>query len=106
MVKNINKLVRDNIPNIIKANGQVPYYKKLSDEELQKQLKAKLVEEVNEYLESESIEELADIVEVINAILLNNNFTLDDLEKAREEKVKSNGAFLEKYYLEKIEDKK
>ena len=29
MVKNINKLVRDNIPNIIKANGQVPYYKNL-----------------------------------------------------------------------------
>ena len=72
---------------------------------MQKQLKAKLVEEVNEYLESESIEELADIFEVINAILLNNNFTLTELEKVREEKAKNNGAFYEKYYLEKIDDK-
>lgn len=49
---NYNKLVRDKIPEIIKNNGGTPFTETLSDEEYIEMLNQKLLEEVNEYLES------------------------------------------------------
>lgn len=68
-----NKLVRDNIPEIIKSNGGKPKYRYLeNDEEFKKALKVKLVEEIDELLnaktEEEAIEELADIYDVITCL--------------------------------------
>lgn len=37
-----NKLVRDNIPNIIKENGEVPITRILTDEEYKKELEKKV----------------------------------------------------------------
>jgi len=68
-MKIYNKLVRDNIPEIMIKNGAKPVTRILTEEEYLKELNKKLLEEVNEYLESGSIEELADIEEVIIAIL-------------------------------------
>ena len=65
-----NKLVRDNIPNIIKEKGEEPITRILSDEEYKKELEKKLNEEYQEVLEasgSERVEELADMLEVIKA---------------------------------------
>lgn len=47
-----NKLVRDNIPNIIKENGEVPITRILTDEEYKKELEKKLDEELQEVLEA------------------------------------------------------
>ena len=50
-----NKLVRDNIPDIIKKNGATPIIRILDDEEYFKELNRKLKEELNEYLDGNDI---------------------------------------------------
>lgn len=66
-----NKLVRDNIPDIVEQNGEIANTKILNDDEYSISLREKLLEEVNEFLsnDKDSIEELVDIYEVILAIL-------------------------------------
>jgi len=96
------KLVRDNIPNVIKNNGEVPIVRILDNEEYLIELNKKLLEEVNEYLESGSIEELADIEEVIIGILDSKNKSREELEAVRQDKVKKRGAFKSRIYLEGV----
>lgn len=102
-MKIYNKLVRDNIPEIMIKNNAKPVTRILSDEEYLIELNKKLLEEVKEYLESGEIEELADIEEVILAILNVKNLTKDNLEEIRQTKVKKRGAFNKKIYLEREE---
>ena len=68
-MKVYNKLVRDKIPDIIKAEGRTVKTRVLNDEEYRVELNKKLQEEVKEYLDDNNVEELADIVEVIYGIL-------------------------------------
>ena len=66
-----NKLVRDNIPYIIAENEKGKYivFKSYeNDEEFMKALEAKLDEEVKEFHESKTVEELADILDVVYTI--------------------------------------
>ncbi len=60
-----NKLVRDNIPDIIRKNGEIPCISILDDDKYLDELKTKLIEETNEFIESEELMELADILEVV-----------------------------------------
>lgn len=101
MMKVFNKLVRDNIPEIIEKNGEKAYIRILDDVEYKNQLDIKLQEEVNEYLQDDNIEELADIVEVIYAILDSKNVKLEEFERVRKEKAITRGAFSKKIFLEK-----
>ena len=52
MEKVYNKLVRDNIPNIIKSNGEIPIIRILDNDEYKKELENKLYEEYQEVLNS------------------------------------------------------
>lgn len=62
------KLVRDRMPEILDAKG-VPYEKRVAnDSEYKAELIKKLNEEVSEFLEESSVEELADVLEVIDAL--------------------------------------
>ena len=54
MKKAFNKLVRDNIPEIIKSDGKTCITEVLSADQYLKMLDAKLNEELTEYLESKS----------------------------------------------------
>lgn len=67
-MKVYQKLVRDRIPEICTKNGQKANTSVLDEVSYQQALRKKLVEEVNEYLESGETEELADIAEVIDAL--------------------------------------
>ena len=100
-MKIFNKLIRDNIPQIIESRGEKAYIRVLNDEEYKDQLDLKLQEEVKEYLEDDSIEELADIVEVIYSILEYKKVKLEDFEKIRKDKEEKRGAFKKKIFLEK-----
>ena len=100
-MKIYNKLVRDNIPEIMISKGAKPVTRILSDEEYLEELNKKLLEEVKEYLESGEVEELADIEEVILAILDAKGLTKDDLEEVRFTKVLKRGAFNNKIFLER-----
>ena len=98
-MKTYTKLVRDKIPEIIKSNGEEPVTRILSDEEYLCELNAKLQEEVKEYLESGELEELADVEEVLIAILDVKKCSLDEFEKIRTNKVNKRGAFKKKIFL-------
>lgn len=102
-LKIYNKLVRDKIEEIMISNGAKPITRILSDEEYLKELNKKLLEEVKEYLESGEIEELADIEEVILAILNAKEKTKENLEEIRKNKVLKRGAFNKKLFLEREE---
>lgn len=105
MEKVYNKLVRDNIPNIIKSNGEIPITRILDNDEYKKELENKLYEEYQEVLSSsgdDRIEELADMLEIIKALANLENKTLNDVILVAEQKNKKRGAFDEKIYLEKV----
>lgn len=97
------KLVRDKIPEIIEENGEEPIVRVLDYEEYVEALNLKLEEEVGEYLESGDIEELADVLEVIYALLEVEDMDVVYLEKIRKEKREERGGFEERIYLEDVE---
>ena len=59
----------------------------------------KIDEEIKEYHESKSVEELADIVEVIQKISKLRGTLVEDFEKMRLEKVKKRGGFEKNLFL-------
>ena len=102
-MKIYNKLVRDKIPEIIRNNNENPKTKVLDDKEYLHELNTKILEEVQEYLASGEVEELADIEEVLRAILDVKKVSLDEFEKIRKSKVDKRGAFKDKIFLESVE---
>lgn len=102
-MKIYNKLVRDKIPEIMESKGVKPVTRILNDKEYIKELNRKLQEEVSEYLESENIEELADIEEVLLALLQIKNISKEAFEDIRKQKVLKRGAFDKKIFLEREE---
>ena len=63
--KTYNKLVRDRMPEIIKTDGNRAIFRTLTPDEFILALRRKIVEEANEYAANGSIEELADLLEVV-----------------------------------------
>ena len=75
----MGKLVRDKIPEIIKNDGKTPIIEILSNEDYLKELDKKLNEEVTEYQADKSIEEMADVLEVLFAICEGRGHTVEEL---------------------------
>ena len=94
-----NKAIRDKIPEIIKNSGNISVVKNLSDEKFLVELEKKLKEEVEEYLENKSVEELTDIIEVINRISELKGVSHNELEKIRQKKADERGKFNENLFL-------
>ncbi len=97
--KTFNKLVRDKIPEIIKSHGKTPTTRILSEKEYFIALKEKLEEETNEFQESESLEELADVLEVVFALASHLGSDQRKLEEIRLKKQLERGAFEERTFL-------
>ncbi|SES65136.1 MULTISPECIES: nucleoside triphosphate pyrophosphohydrolase [Pseudobutyrivibrio] len=96
----MGKLVRDKIPQIIQADGKSPIIRTLSEEDYLQELDKKLNEEVAEYQADKSIEEMADVLEVLYAICEARGHSLEELEQVRKEKSDKRGAFKERIYWE------
>ena len=106
-MKIYTKLVRDKIPEIIaNDNGKTCKIRIMQDNEYLDSLNQKIQEELNEYLESGDIEELADLEEVLRAILNVKKVSYEDFEKIRHSKVEKRGAFNDKIFLESVDDGK
>ena len=102
METNYQKLIRDNIPEIIKANGQIPVVRALNDQEYLAALNQKLGEETAEYLEDNNIGELCDILEVAFAIAKARGWAEEDIAACRDDKNAKNGAFEKRLFLKKV----
>lgn len=97
-----NKLVRDRIPYILDAKGKEYSVRQCTECEKLEYLKRKLIEEVDEFLEEPSVEELADIQEVLLSLSSRLGFTRQDLEQVRETKNATRGAFNDNWILEEV----
>lgn len=100
-----NKLVRDKIPEIIAGQGKSCITRTLGKCDYLIALYAKLQEEVNEYLESGDIEELADIEEVLRAILAAKNISYKRFDKIRKAKARQRGGFKKRVCLVSVSKK-
>ncbi len=96
------KLVRDLVPQLIEENGDEAVTRLLEDEEYFQALKNKLKEEVTEYIESDDSEELADIIEVIRALIDYHSMNFDQLESVRRRKLEERGGYTSRIYLEEV----
>jgi predicted house-cleaning noncanonical NTP pyrophosphatase (MazG superfamily) len=88
-----NKLIRDRIPEIIEASGKKAQVEQLSEVDYKKYLYQKLLEELQEFYEDESVEELADLLEVIYAVARVQGKSPEDLEAVRRKKLEERGGF-------------
>ena len=100
-----NKLVRDRIPEIIEASGKSCVTEILSDKAYLRLVDAKLDEELAEYHSDQTIEELADLLEVIYAAAMARGYSLEQLEAGRAEKAAKRGAFTKKILLKEVIEK-
>jgi predicted house-cleaning noncanonical NTP pyrophosphatase (MazG superfamily) len=103
-----NKLVRDKIPQIIESKGKKLSTKVLNDEDYIKYLKEKAYEELDEYCaaetDGEAVEELADLLEVIQALAKLHGASIEEVEAVRKAKAGKRGGFQEKIFLIEVED--
>lgn len=104
MSKVYNKLVRDHIPEIIEASGKTCLTATLSDESYVHMLDQKLSEELAEYTESKSMEELADLIEVIAAVAKARGCSWEQLMQIRNQKLAKRGGFEKKILLLEVSD--
>lgn len=102
-MKKYNKLVRDKIPEIIEADSRRPITHIANDNEYRTMLKKKLLEEVDEFLEDESPEEMADILEVIKAIIKYKTYNALQIEEIRNKKESERWWFYNRVILDGIE---
>jgi len=103
-MKTYNKLVRDKIPQEIETVGKKCSYSILEEEGYQKELDKKLLEEANEFIADHSAEEMADLMEVIEAIQKTHHLEKEKVETIRLEKKTKKGGFEEKIYLIEVEE--
>lgn len=109
MEKLYNKLVRDNIPGIIRKNGETPTIRSLSEKDYWQALLDKDSEELLEVKDADGIDErkkeLADKLELIIAMAEFNDFSLQDIIEEADKKRAKNGGFQKRLFLEKAETK-
>ncbi|WP_150265844.1 nucleoside triphosphate pyrophosphohydrolase [Paenibacillus tepidiphilus] len=102
------KLVRDEIPALIAAQGRTCTTSILETEEYITALRTKLCEEAEEYLaadtSAEALEELADLLEVIHALAALHGGDPDKLELIRAHKAEERGGFMKRIMLLGVEE--
>lgn len=104
-MKQYHKLVRDRIPEIIETDGKTCVCETLSDQDYLSLLDQKLNEELAEYQESKSLEELADLLEVIQTVVKARGWTVEDLERVRADKASKRGGFEKKILLKEVRER-
>ena len=104
MLYTYNKLIRDNNVKLMEDKGCKVCYETLDDKRYGEELDKKLKEEVNEYIADYNIEEMADVMEVIYAILDFRGITMEEVENVRTKKRERKGAFKKKIFLKTVEE--
>jgi predicted house-cleaning noncanonical NTP pyrophosphatase (MazG superfamily) len=100
-----NKLVRDKIPEILDKMGKKHKCHTASPDEYEEMLWEKLDEEIKEFKEVPCDEEMADILEVVDAILIHCGLDPYEVETARQAKASTRGSFKQRTILEEVIEK-
>lgn len=104
-MKEYNKLVRDNIPSIIRESGKECNYKVLETaNQMERALKTKLKEEINEYFKDNTIEELVDLEEIILTLASYKGYSQEKFEELRKTKLNERGGFSKGIMLKGVEE--
>lgn len=103
-MKTFNKLVRDRIPEIIEKSNRKCETVILDPEHYTRELQTKLKEEIQEYIEAQNLEELADILEVVFALAKIHGATEQELLTVRNQKLEERGGFDNRIFLISTED--
>lgn len=96
------KLIRDKIPQIIKANKGKYEVRIMNEDEFNRELKKKLIEEAKEVIGVEKDElskELADVLELIKSIAESENISFDLIEQKQKQRRKERGGFKKRLFL-------
>ncbi|WP_267641365.1 nucleoside triphosphate pyrophosphohydrolase [Haloarchaeobius amylolyticus] len=97
-----DKLVRDDIPAVIRENGETPVTHVADGEEYRDRLREKLVEEAREFRADPSAEELADVLTVLDAVRDAEDIPAEAVARERREKLAARGGFEEGIVLEAV----
>ncbi len=97
-----HKLVRDRIPEIIEKDGKTCLWTELQPDDYLSMLDKKLNEELAEYQESKSMEELADLLEVMRAVARARGSSMEEVERIRVRKAEKRGGFEKRILLETV----
>jgi predicted house-cleaning noncanonical NTP pyrophosphatase (MazG superfamily) len=107
-----NKLIRDRIPEIIKADGWKPKIRVLKNSEFFNAVKKKLQEEAGELMKAKSkkeiLNEIIDIQELLDVLIHEIGVTKKQSKKMQDRKKKERGGFKKRVFLiseEKIQSK-
>lgn len=110
MKKRYGKLVRDKIPSIIRANGELPNTRPMNTDEYRRELLYALIEEAEEVRQAgydssgnSFLKELADLSEVFDAVLKEFDVRPEVVESVREQRRKERGGFDDKIFLESVQ---
>jgi predicted house-cleaning noncanonical NTP pyrophosphatase (MazG superfamily) len=101
-----NRLVRDRIPEIIESMGNIAVWQTLDDASFGQALLDTVARSSLQFAETESLESLADLMESIDAWLEIRGLSVDEVMRARAERVKRCGAYDERRFLEVVADGK
>jgi predicted house-cleaning noncanonical NTP pyrophosphatase (MazG superfamily) len=102
--KVINKLVRDKTPELMEAKGVKAKFHEASYEEYETELLEKLREEVIEFKNSKSIDQLADLMEVVDAVTSLYEWTPEIIKSTKDAKRTERGGFNKRLVLESTEE--
>jgi predicted house-cleaning noncanonical NTP pyrophosphatase (MazG superfamily) len=98
-----NKLVRDRIPEILAQAGYTYETTTMDEQEYQQALREKLVEEAQEAASASEtqqlITELADIYEVIDTLMSENNIATERVRAEQERRRQERGGFSQRLRL-------
>lgn len=99
----MGKLVRDRIPELIRADGRTPSIRTLDVDEYLAALLDKVVEEANELREAEPdnrVEELADVYEIVRAIANRLDLDMSEVIVVADDKRTERGGFDRRIWLD------
>jgi predicted house-cleaning noncanonical NTP pyrophosphatase (MazG superfamily) len=104
MRRSYNKLVRDNMPQLIKESGRECRHRIMNDREYFDALLDKVVEEIEEYRISGNEDELADVYEVLDCLVQFKEYEPMHIDYLRLIRKEARGSYRDKVLLIDVED--